>query len=142
MDKNQQKQVKAIHKKVQKEHSDILKDPLLTADEKKSRVESTNRERDAKLAEVLTPEQVMAVKAKDPISWKKTLDKIDKQERSRLKAERDQKLSEVDKQARVIASQQDEVKKQMNDLKRQQKDLDAKQKVLKQQKKEIKAFYK
>ncbi len=142
MDKDQQKKVKNIHKQVEKQHEDVLKNQTMTADEKKARVQATKNERDAQLDEVLTPEQASAVKAKDPINWDKTHGKIDKQEKSRLKAEKDQKLKDVDKQSRELESQQDDVKKQMNDLKRKQKDLDEQQKALKKKKKDINAQYK
>jgi len=142
MDKDQQKKVKQIHKEIQKQHGDVLKHPTMTVDEKKARVEATKSERDAKLAELLTPEQAEAVKTKDPVDWAGTHKKIDKQEKSRLKAERDLKLKEVDKEARELESQQDDIKKQMNDLKRKQKDLSDQQKVIKQNRKDINAQYK
>ena len=142
MDKNQQKAVKQIHKEVQQQHNDVVKHPTMTVDEKKARVEATKNERDAKLSGLLTSEQVEAVKVKDPIDWNGTVKKIDKQEKSRLKAERDLNLKEVDKEVRDIEGQQDDIKKQMNDLKRKQKDLDDQQKVLKQKRKDINAQYK
>ncbi len=142
IDKDQQKKVKEIHKQVQKQHDEVVKHPSMSVDEKKNRVYATKNERDSKLADVLSPEQMEAVKAKDPIDWDGTIKKIDKQEKSRLKAERDQKLKDVDKQNRDLESQQDDIKKQMNDLKRKQKDLDEQQKALKQQKKDINAQYK
>ena len=142
MDKNQQKAVKQIHKEIQQQHNDVIKHTTMSVDEKKARVEATKSERDAKLSGLLTSEQAAAVKAKDPIDWNGTVKKIDKQEKSRLKAERDLKLKEVDKDARVLDGQQDEIKKQMNDLKRKQKDLDDRQKELKQKRKEINAQYK
>ena len=142
MDKNQQKTVKQIHKDVQKQHNDILKQPTMSADEKKDRVEASKSQRDAKLSEFLTYDQVVAVKLKDPIDWAGAHKKIEKQEKSRLKAERDVKLKEVDKEVRVLDGQQDALKKQMNDLKREQKNLDEQQKALKQRKKEINAQYK
>ncbi len=142
LNKDQQKKVKNIHKQMEKSHNDVVKHPTMTAEEKKSRVHATKSERDAQLAAVLSPEQVEAVKAKDPINWDGTINKIDKQEKSRLKAERDQKLKEVDKQNSDLEGQQDDIKKQMSDLKRKQKDLDDQQKSLKQRKKEITAQYK
>jgi len=142
LDKTQQKKVSEINKQVQKQHNDILKNSALAVDEKKSRVEATKSERDAELAKVLTPDQVNAVKAKDPINWTKVMDQIDKQERSRLKGERDQKLKEVDQQIRTVNGQQDDVKKQIKDLQRKQKDLNDQQSALKKKKKEINAYYK
>jgi chromosome segregation ATPase len=134
--------VKEITKQVQKQHDDIVKNSIITVEEKKSRVEASKSERDAKLAEFLTPGQVDAVKAKDPVDWKKINDKIDSREKSRLKSERDQKLKDVDRQMKDLESRQDDIKKQMNDLKRKQKDLDEQQKALKRQKKNINAEYK
>lgn len=142
MDKDQQKKVKDIHKEVVKKHADILKDPNITADEKKRRVDVTKSERDAKLSALLNSDQVNAVKAKDPISWDKMYLKIEKQEKAKLKAERDQRLREVDSQIRDVNSQNDDVKRQMNDLKRKQKDLNDQQKILKAKKKAINAEYK
>ena len=142
MDKNQQKQVKQIHKQIQKQHNDVVKHQTMTVDEKKASVEASKNERDAKLAEILTPEQMATVKLKDPVDWAGAHKKIDKQEKSRLKVERDQKLKEVEKEVRVLEGQEDEIKKQMNDLKRKQKDISDQQKTLKQRKKEINAQYK
>ena len=142
MDKDLDKQVKAIHKQVLKDNNDVLKNQSLTAGEKKNRIEASRSARDAKLAGVLTSEQVNAVKAKDPINWDKTLNQIDRQEKSRLTAERDQRIREVDRELRDISGQQDDIKKQMNDLKRQQKDFSEQEKVLKNKKKSIKAEYK
>ena len=82
------------------------------------------------------------MKLKDPVDWDGTMKKIDKQEKSRLKAERDQKLSEVEKEVRDLKGEQEDIKKQMNDLKRKQKDIGDQQKVLKQRKKDINAQYK
>ena len=142
VDKNQQKQVKQIHKEIQKQHSDVIKHPTMTVDEKKARVEATKRERDARLSGILSSEQVEAVKLKDPVDWNGTHKKIDKQETSRLKAERDVKLREVDKEIRDIDGLLDDIKVQMNDLKRKQKDLSDQKKVLKQKRKGINAQYK
>lgn len=142
MDKDQQKEVKAIHKQVLKDNNDILKNQNLTADEKKYRIEASRNARDAKLDRALTSEQVSAVKAKDPINWDKTFNQIDKQEKSRLTAERDQRIREVDRELRDLSGHQDEIKKQMNDLKRRQKDFSDQEKILKNKKKSIKAEYK
>ena len=142
LDKTLQKKVSDINKQIEKQHNDILKNPTWTVDEKKARVEATRVDRDAQLAKVLTPEQVAAVTAKDPINWSKTISKIDAQEQSRLKGERDQKLKEVDQQLRALGGQQDDITKQMKDLKRKQKDLSDQQSALKKKKKEINAFYK
>jgi len=142
LDKAQQTKVKEIHKNVSKEHNDILKNLTMTVDEKKSRVDGTKSTRDAQLADLLNSEQINAVKAKDPIDWNKMYLKIEKQEKSRMKAEMDQRLKEVDREAREIKDQQDDAKRQMNDLKRKQKDLGDQQKELKNKKKNIKAEYK
>lgn len=142
LDKNLQKKVADINKQIQKQHNDILKNTVLTVDEKKSRVEASKTQRNAELEKVLTPEQVTAVTAKDPINWSKVNDQIDKQEKSRLKGEKDQKLKEVDQQLRALGSQQDDVKKQIKDLQRKQKDLNDQQSALKKKKKEINAYYK
>ena len=142
LDKVQKKKVSEINKQVQKQHNDILKSTVWPVDEKKSRVEASRRERDAELGRVLTPDQVNAITAKDPVKWEKTISQIDKQERSRLKGERDQKIREVDQQLRSVNGQQDDIKKQIKDLQRKQKDLGDQQKVLKKQKKEINAYYK
>jgi len=142
LDKDQQKKVKEIHKNVSNQHNDILKNQGLTVDEKKSRVDDSKGARDALLADVLTSEQIDAVKAKDPIDWNKMYLKIEKQEKSRMKAEMDLKIKEVDNEAKVIKSQQDELKKQMNDLKSRQKELGDQQKALNARKKAIKAEYK
>ncbi len=142
LDKEQEKKVKSIHKQVQKQHDEVINHPTMSAEEKKSRIYATKDERDAQLADVMTPEQAAAVKAKDPVNWDKAISKVDKQESTKRKAERDQKLKEVDKQAKDLDSQQGDVKKQMDDLKRKQKDLDEQQKALKQQKKDINAQYK
>ena len=142
LDKTQQKKVKEIHKNVSKEHDAILKNLALTADEKKARVDATKNARDAQLAAIMTSEQAVALKSKDPIDWKKAYLQIEKQEKSRLKDERDQKLREVDKLIRDVDSQKDEIKKQQNELKRKQKDLDDQLKELKTKKKGINAQYK
>ena len=142
MDKSQQKMVKQIHKETQQRHNDVLRNPTMTANEKKAHIEASKSERDAKLSGLLTSEQVATVKAKDPINWNGTVDKIDKQEKSRLSAERDMRLMEVDKELRGIEGQQDEIKKQLSDLKRKQKDLDDQQKALKLNRKSINAQYK
>jgi len=142
LDKSQEKRIKEIHKNVSKEHDAILKNLALTVDEKKARVDATKNARDAQLAAIMTSEQIAAVKSKDPIDWNKAYQKIEKQEKSRLKDERDQKLREVDKNIREIDSQQEELKRQQNELKRKQKDLDDQRKVLKTQKKGINIQYK
>ena len=142
MDKEQQKKVKDIHKRVAKEHDIILKNLALTVDEKKARVAATQNDRDAQLAALLNSEQITAVKAKDPIAWSKVYSRIEKQEKSRLKDERDQKLKEVDRQIKELDSQQSDVKRQMDELKRKQKELDAQHRALKAQHKEIVAQYK
>jgi len=142
LDKSQQKRVKEIHKSVTKDNDAILKNSAISADEKKDRVDAIKNSRDARLAAILTSEQIAAVKAKDPIDWNKVYNKINKAENSRLKAERDQKLKEVDKQMKDLDSQQDDIKRQMNELKRRQKDLTNQQKALKAKKKEINARYK
>jgi len=142
LDKNQQKKVKAIHKNVKKEHDAVLKDAALTVDGKKARFDATKIARDAQLAVLLTSEQIAVVKSKDPIDWNKAYQKIEKQEKSRLKDERDHKLREIDKQIRDIESQKDELKNQQNELKRRQKDINDQLKALKTKKKGIKAQYK
>ena len=142
MDKDQQKKVKEIHKEITKEHNAILKNSALSADEKKARVDATRGKRDSQLASVLSLEQKNTLLTKDPINWKKVYSSIEKQEKSRLKAERDQKLKEVDRQVRELDIQQAEIKKQMQDLKRRQKDLDDLYKQAKAKKKEINAEYK
>jgi len=142
LDKVQQKKVNDIHKSVSKQHSDILKNQILSVDEKKSRVDATKSARDAQLEEVLTSEQIEALKAKDPINWNKLYLQIEKQEKSRLKAEMDQKLKDVDKEVKDVKSQQDDIKRQMNDLNKKNKDLSAQLKELNAKKKAIKAEYK
>jgi len=142
LDKDQQRQVKEIHKNVSKEHDEILKNLTMTVDEKKYRVDNTKSARDAQLAEILNSEQINALKVKDPIDWNKIYLKIEKQEKSRMKAEMDQRLKEVDKEVKEVKTQQDDIKKQMNDLKKKQKDLGDQQKVLNEKKKKIKAEYK
>ena len=142
LSKDQQKRVKAIHKEVLQEHNSIVKNQNISAQEKKSRIESTRSQRDTKLAAMLSSEQVNAVKAKDPIKWDKTHNQIDKIERAQMNAERDLKLREIDRQSRELSSEQDNIKKSLNDLKRKQKDLADQQKALKQKKKEINAQYK
>ena len=142
LDKDQQKKVKEVNKSVSKEHDAILKNSTMSVDEKKARVEATKNSRDAQLAVIMTPEQVVALKSKDPVDWDKAILKIEKQEKARLKDERDQKLREVDQKIRDVNSQQDEVKRQQNELKRKQKDLNDQQKSLKTQKKGINAEYK
>ena len=142
MDKSQKKQVSEIHKKVTKEHDAILKNPTLTADEKKARIDATKTARDAQLAVVLSTDQKNALLAKDPIKWTKMYSAIEKQEKSKMKAERDQKLKEVDKQIRELDSQQAEIKRQTQELKRKQKDLDVLYKAARAKKKEINAQYK
>ena len=142
MDKDQQKKVKEIHKKVTKENDVIMKNSAIAVNEKKALVDANKNARDAQLAVVLNSEQVAAVKSKDPIAWDKVYNKIDNMEKSRLKAERDQKLKEVDRQIRELDGQQDDLKRQMNELKRRQKDLDDQRKALKTQKKGINAQYK
>jgi len=142
LDKDQQKKVKEIHKNISKEHDGILKNQTLTVDEKKSRVDATKGARDAQLADVLTSEQIDALKAKDPIDWNKMYLAIEKQEKSRLKSEMDQRLKEVDKEVKDLKNQQDDVKRQMSDLKKKEKDLGAQQKELSAKKKSIKAEYK
>jgi chromosome segregation ATPase len=141
-DKAQQKKVNDIHKSISKEHGDILKNQVLTVDEKKSRVDDTKSARDAQLADVLTSEQIDALKAKDPISWNKVYLQIEKQEKSRLKSEMDQRLKEVDKDVKDLKGQQDDIKKQMSDLKKKEKDLSEQQKALNAKKKAIRAEYK
>ena len=142
LDKDQQKKVKEVNKSVSKEHDAILKNSTLTVDEKKARVEATKNSRDAQLEVIMTPEQVAALKSKDPVDWNKAILRIEKQEKARLKDERDQKLREVDQKIREIDSQQDEIKRQQNELKRKQKDLNDQNKSLKTQKKGIIAQYK
>ena len=142
LDKAQQKKVNEIHKSVSKEHSDILKSQILSVEEKKSRVDATKSARDAQLDDLLTSEQIDAVKAKDPINWNKVYLQIEKQEKSRLKSEMDQKLKDVDKEVKDVKSQQDDIKKQMSDLNKKNKELDAQLKELNAKKKAIKAEYK
>ena len=142
LDKAQQKKVNEIHKSVSKEHSDILKSQILSVEEKKSRVDATKSARDAQLDDLLTSEQIDAVKAKDPINWNKVYLQIEKQEKSRLKDEMDQKLKDVDKEVKDVKSQQDDIKKQMSDLNKKNKDLGAQLKELNAKKKAIKAEYK
>ena len=142
LDKDQQKKVKEIHKKISKEHDDILKNQTLSVNDKKSRVDATKNSRDAQLEVVLSSEQVNTVKAKDPIDWSKTYLKIEKQEKSRMKAEMDLKIKEVDKESKDVKVQQDDIKKQMKDLKGKEKELGDQQKALKEKKKAIKAEYK
>ena len=142
MDKSQQKRVKQIHKEIQQRHNNLIKHPTMTVDEKKASVEATKSERDARLSGILSPEQVVAVKQKDPVDWDGAVRKINSQEKSRLKVERDQKLRDVDKEIRDVEGQQDDLKLQINDLKRKQKDLDDLQKILKQKRKDINTQYK
>jgi len=142
LDKNQQKKVKEIHKEITKEHNAILKNSALTADEKKARIDATRGKRDSQLAAVLSVEQKNTLLTKDPINWKNVYGEVEKQEKSRLKAEKDQKLKEVDKQVKDLDSQQAEIKKQMQDLKKRQKDLDDQYKQAKAKKKDINAQYK
>ena len=142
LSKDQQQRVKEIHKNISKEHDDILKNQTLTVDEKKSYVDDTKRARDAQLADVLTPEQINVVKAKDPIDWNKVYLKIEKQEKSRLNDEMEEKLKEVDKHLKELESHQDDLKKQMAELKKKEKDLGEQEKALKVQKKAIKDEYK
>ena len=142
LDKEEQKKVQSINKQAQKRLDNIVKHPSMSAEEKKDRISAGKRERDAQLAEVLSPAQVDAVKAKDPVNWEGANKKVDNKEKSKIKEERDQKLKEVDKQSKELENQQDDLEKKMADLKKKQKDLDKQQVALKQKRKEINSQYK
>lgn len=142
LDKDQQKKVKEVHKNVSKELDGILKNQVLTVDEKKARVDASKSSRDAQLAVIISSEQIDAVKQKDPVDWNKTILKIEKQEKSRLKDEMNQKLKEVDGEIKDLNTQQDDLKKQMSDLQKKQKSIGEQQKSLKAKKKAIKSEYK
>ncbi len=142
LDKTQQKKVKEINKQTQKQHDDILKHPTMSAEEKRTRIQASKDERDEKLANVLTPEQVSTVKSKDPVDFDGAVKKVDKQEKAQLKAEKDQKLKDISQQEKALDKQNDDFKRQMEDLKRKQADLKDQQKALKEKRKEINTQYK
>lgn len=129
--KDQEKAVSRLHRDVTKELNDIAKQTRLSAADKKNRVDAVKRGRDAKLAEILSPDQIAAMMVKDPVDWNRTLNKIDE-------AEMEQQLREVENQEKGLERQQDEIKLQLRDLKETQKDLGEKQKALKAEKKAIK----
>lgn len=141
LSKEQEKQVKNIHKQVQKEIDDVIDSPDLSAEDKKNRISAAKDKRDAQLANVVSAEQAFSVKAKDPVKWDKAISKVDKQESAKLKTEMNEKLDVLDDQAKELDGRESEIKDQIRILKKEQDEVNAQQKALKNKRKGVKAQY-
>jgi hypothetical protein len=139
--KEQEKQVKSIHKQVEKEVDGVVDNPQLTAEEKKSRIYAAKDRRDARLEETLTHEQAAAVKLKDPVKWNRAVDRVDRAESAKLKGEMHDRMKVIDEQDRELDTKEDDIDMRMKILKKEKEEIGLQRKALKQQRKTVKAQY-
>jgi len=133
------KQVSNINKTTQKQIDVVVANNDLSFAEKKDEIARLKNERDAQLAQILTPEAISALK--DGINWEKEAAKIQKIENDRLKAEMNAALAAVDRDINENNRQIKELENQIKVIKTQQSNLQLQIKGLNDKKKEIKASY-